>query len=87
MVMRTVQWLWSNEMLTEDNISDFSTKFQHLVHTEATHPSGKDFVSPKCIAGTPLYLEANRSGADSLKKTKVLLQRCGQSPAFVQLEE
>ena len=87
LVMRTVQWLWSNEMLTEDNISDFSTKFQHLVHTEATHPSGKDFVSPKCIAGTRLYLEANMSGADSLKKTKVLLQRCGQSPAFVQLEE
>ena len=87
MVLRTVQWLWSNEMLTEDNISDFSTKSQHLVHTKATHPSGKDFVSPKCIAGTRLYLEANRSAADSLKKTKVLLQRCGQSPAFVQLEE
>ena len=85
LVMRTVQWLWSNEMLTADNISDFSTKFQHLVHTKAIHPSGKKFVNPQCIAGTPLYLEANRSAADSLKKTKVLLQRCGQSPAFVQL--
>ena len=87
MVMRTVQWLWSNEMLREDNISDFSTKFQHLVHTKAIHPPGNNFVNPKCVAGTPLYLEANRSAADSLKKTKVLLQRCGQSPAFVQLAE
>ena len=87
LVMRTVQWLWSNEMLTEANISDFSTKFQHLVHTKAVHPPGNNFVNPKCIAGTPLYLEANRSAADSLKKTKVLLQRCGQSPAFVQLAE
>ena len=86
-VMRTVQWLWSNEMLTEDNISDFSTKFQHLVHTEATHPTGKKFYNPKCVTGTPLYLEAKMSAADSLKKTKVLLQRCGQSPAFVQLAE
>ena len=73
LVMRTVQWLWSNEMLTEDNISDFSTKFQHLVHTEAIHPTGKKFFSPKYVAGTPLYLEANRSAADSLKKTKALL--------------
>ena len=87
MVMRTVQWLWSNEMLTEDNISDFSTQLKHLVHTEAVHPPGNKFFSPKCIAGTPLYLEAKMSGADSLKKTKALLERCGQSPAFVQLAE
>ena len=87
LVMRTVQWLWSNEMLTEDNISDFSTKFQHLVHTEAIHPTGKKFYNPKCVTGTPLYLEAKMSAADSLKKTKVLLQRCGQSPAFVQLAQ
>ncbi len=87
LVMRTVQWLWSNEMLTKDNISDFSTKFQHLVHTEAVHPTGKKFYNPKCVTGTPLYLEAKMSAADSLKKTKVLLQRCGQSPAFVQLAE
>ena len=85
--MRTVQWLWSNEMLTEDNISDFSTKSRHLVHTKATHPSGKDFFSPKYVEGTPLYLEANMSGADSLKNTKALLEGCGQSPAFVQLAE
>ena len=85
--MRTVQWLWSNEMLTKDNISDFSTKFQHLVHTEAVHPTGEKLYNPKCVTGTPLYLEAKMSAADSLKKTKVLLQRCGQSPAFVQLAE
>ena len=87
LVMRTVQWLWSNEMLTEDNISDFSTKSRHLVHTKATHPSGKDFFSPKYVEGTPLFLEANMSGADSLKNTKALLEGCGQSPAFVQLAE
>ena len=87
LVMRTIQWLWSNEMLTEDNISDFSTKSRHLVHTEAIHPSGKKFFNSKCVEGTPLYLEANLSGADSLKKTKILLERCGQSPAFVQLAE
>ena len=56
LVLRTVQWLWSNEMLTEDNISDFSTKSRHLVHTKATHPSGKDFVNPKCIARGPVYI-------------------------------
>ena len=87
LVMRTVQWLWSNKMLTEANISDFSTKLKHLVHTEAVHPTGKKFYNSKCVTGTPLYLEAKMSSADSLKKTKALLERCGQSPAFVQLAE
>lgn len=87
LVIRTVQWLWSNGMLTEDNISDFSTDANHLVHTCAIHPSGRSFSNPKSVAGTRLILEANLTRVQSLSRTKKLLEGCGQSPAFVQLEQ
>lgn len=87
LVLSTVQWLWSNGLLTADNIESFSSESRHLVHTEAIHPSGKEFFNPKPIPGTCLFLEANMSGDTSLKKTRALLEGCGQSPAFVQLQQ
>ncbi|MCY3991258.1 MAG: type I restriction enzyme HsdR N-terminal domain-containing protein [Caldilineaceae bacterium] len=87
LALRTAQWLWSNRLLTEDDFSDFSSELRHLVHTETVHPCGNEFFNPKPVPGTCLFLEANMSGDRSLKKTKELLEGCGQSPAFVQLQQ
>ena len=87
LVLSTVQWLWSNRLLTADDTARFSSESRHLVHTKTVHPSGKEFFSPKQVPGTSLTLESNLSGSACLRKTKELLEGCGQSPAFVQLEQ
>ncbi len=85
LVLLTVGWLWSKGVLNVDSISTFSTSDRHLFHTDAVHPSGKPFFSPKPVAGTPLIVETNMSSSSSAKKTKALLSRCGQDLSRVHL--
>ena len=85
LVLLTVTWLWSKGLLTTGNLSEFSSKGRHLVHTDAIHPSGKQFFNPKSIAGTPLIVEANFSRLDCVKRTKALLSGCGQDLSLVHL--
>jgi len=84
-ILQTVEWLWSKDLLTTGNLSDFSSKDRHLVHTEAVHPSGKQFFNPKSIAGTPLIVEANLDRINSVKRTKSLFTGCGQDLSRVHL--
>ena len=86
LVLQTICWLWSKRILTLDNISDFSSQQRHLVHTRAIHPSGKRFHNPKSLAETPLFVEANLSGVQSIEKTKDLLKHFGQESAYVKLK-
>ncbi len=78
LVQQTIGWLWSKGVLTLDNVSDFSTKDSYWFHTEAIHPSGKPFFSPKPVVGTPLIFEANLSRFESTRRAKILMSRCRQ---------
>ena len=86
LVLKTVAWLWAQGILTTNNMSTFSSKSSHLVHTEAVHPSGKKFHNPKPVAETPLTVEANLSKTDSLKKMNALLKYFGQEPVYMRVE-
>jgi len=86
LVLQTISWLWSKKVLNTGNLTFFSSKNRHLVHTEAVHPSGKKFHNSKRVPGTPLYVEANLSGAQSIEKTVVLLEYFGQEPVYVLVE-
>ncbi len=86
LVLKTVAWLWAKGILTTNNMSAFSSKYSHVVHTEAVHPSGKKFHNPKTVAETPLTVEANLSKIDSLKKMNALLKHFGQEPVYVRVE-
>lgn len=86
LVLRTISWLWSKKVLNTGNLSVFSSKHRHLVHTKGVHPSGKKFHNSRRIEGTPLYVEANLSGAQSIEKTVNLLEYFGQEPVYVRVE-
>ena len=85
LVLQTVGWLWSKGILTTGNISDFPIKSRYLFHTEAVHMTGKPFFNPKPVAGTPLFVEANMSRVDSVKRTNALLGTYGQDLSRVHL--
>ncbi len=85
LVVHTIGWLWSKGAITTADTSDFSSKSRYLFHTKAVHPSGKPFVSPKSIAGTPLIVEANLDRFNSVKRTKSLFTGCGQDLSRVHL--
>ena len=72
-------------ILTTGNISDFPIKSRYLFHTEAVHMTGKPFFNPKPVAGTPLFVEANMSRVDSVKRTNALLGTYGQDLSRVHL--
>ncbi len=78
-------WLWSNGSLTMSNIP---VKYgrSHIVNTDGKQPSGKPFIRPRSIAGTPLVLEANLSGEAAVNRSKKLLEECGVNLAGVQLQ-
>ena len=86
LVVQTIGWLWSMKILTTGDILRFSTKKRYLFHTQAVHPSGKPFFSPKTVSKTPLIVEANLSKIDSLKKVKALLKHFSQDSVYVQIE-
>ena len=86
LVLGAIAWLWSRKILRTGDLSRFSTPHRHLVHTEAVHPSGKKFHSPKKVEGTPLYVEANLTGLQCVEKTNELLSHFGQDTVHVQVE-
>ena len=87
LVIQTISWLWSKKILTFGNLASFSSNRRHLVHTDAVHPSGRKFHNARKVEGTPLFVEANLSGTQSIEKTVALLGHFGQGPVYVQLED
>ena len=85
LVLQTVGWLWSKGVLTSSSIPGYSTTVRHWFHTEAVHPSGKPFFNPKPVAGTNLIVEANLSSLESARRSKVLMNHCGQDLSRVHL--
>lgn len=79
-------WLWAKELLRASNIPVKWTERTHIANTDGRQPSGKPFIRPQPIAGTPLLLEANLSSEEAVNRAKRLLQKCGVSLADVQLQ-
>ena len=86
LLLSTIEWLWSNRSLTTRNIPVKGAKGAHIVNTDGKQPSGKPFINPQPIAGTPLIVNANLSAAGTLTWTKRLLQECGVNVEDVQLQ-
>ena len=86
LLLSTIEWLWSNRSLTTRNIPVMGAKGAHIVNTDGKQPSGKPFINPQPIAGTPLIVNANLSAAGTLTWTKRLLQECGVNGEDVQLQ-
>ena len=79
-------WLWSQGLLTASNVPVKWSERTHIANTDGKQPSGKPFIRPQPIAGTPLILEANMSGEAAVNRAKKLLQEYGVSLAEVQLQ-
>ena len=86
LLLSTIEWLWSSGSLTMSNIPVKGAKGAHIVNTDGKQPSGKAFINPQPIAGTPLIVNANLSAAGTLTWTKRLLQTCGVSLEEVRLQ-
>ena len=87
LVVETVKWLWSNELLTESNVpvrySPNGKRFS--VNVEPVHGTGAKFFSPVRVSGTPLFIEG-QGGVELPGRTKTLLEHCGIDPATVHLQ-
>ncbi len=79
-------WLWAKGLLTASNIPVKWTERTHIANTDGRQPSGKPFIRPQPIDGTPLKLEANLSSEEAVNRAKRLLQERGVSLAEVQLQ-
>lgn len=86
LLLSTIEWLWSNGSLTMNNIPVKGAKGAHIVNTDGKQPSGKPFINPQPIAGTPLVVNAYFSAARALDWSKRLLQERGVSLEEVQLQ-
>ena len=86
LVKQATAWLWSMRMLSPGNVPVASSKKRFVVHTEATHPSGKRFTGIEHVSGTPLIVEKNGSRREAVRNTRILLEHCGQDPALVLLQ-
>lgn len=81
----TVEWLVSNQSLSEGMMPIEATAKRFLVNVKPEDSRGVHFHSPKQIEGTNLFLETGWNLADTLKRTIEIMKRCGRSPAQVAL--
>ena len=82
-----VDKLYAQRLLTPKDIPLGWSRQTYRVHTKPVHPTGKPFVSPKTIKGTPLFVEVHLSALDVRRQTRRLLKHYGLDPADVQLRE
>ena len=77
------EWLVSTGRLTQPNLPIPSISKGYIVNTEATHPSGNAFQSPKSIEGTSWKLESHGNASACRQKAMLVLKHCNVDPATV----
>ena len=82
-----VEKLYTQKLLTARDVPLGWGRQTYRVHTKPVHPTGKPFVSPKTITGTPLFVEVHLSAPDVRRQTRRLLKHYGLDPANVHLRE
>ena len=85
----TVEKLYSERLLTIDDVPIPSGKKTYIVNTEPVHPTGKHFGNHRNLSGTPLFVNVHLNAGQIRQNTKKLLQQYGRNPAdvFLQVEE
>ncbi len=78
-------WLWSQGLLTESKVPVRYSSKSYIVSLDGKQPSGRPFIRPQPIAGTPLILNANLNSVGAFLWTKRLLQECSVRLADVHL--
>ena len=86
---QTVEKLYSERLLTIDDVPIQSSKRGYLVNTKPVHPTGNQFASHRSLSGTPLFVNVDLTAGQIRNNTKKLLQQFGRNPAdvFFQVEE
>ena len=85
LVESTAAWLWSEELLTLENVPVQSSSERYIVnlkplHPEKpSHPEGNKFKNSRPIDGTPLWTEGNIGCTAAASKAKKLLEHCDVS--------
>ena len=87
LVVETIKWLWSEHLLTQDNlpVPRGPNSKQYIVNIEPVHGTGTNFHHSVSIAGTPLFFDGN-VGVSAPDRVRTLLQRCNVDPATVHLQ-
>ena len=80
-----VKRLHSEGRLTVEDVPIGWTSNVYSVHTEAVHPSGKEFGYPKWVEETPFVVNVQLNAGQVRTNTKKLLERCGRDPTEVHL--
>ena len=75
-LVQTVNWLVTHNLLTLENVPVSSGKVRHIVHSQPLHPTGNDFVAPREIQG--LWVESHQNADATLQYAKTLMERCNQ---------
>ncbi len=80
-------WLSRTGRLTRDMcpVRREKSRYRHIVHTEARHSNGNEFVAPRQLPNG-IFLEADYNANDSTGNARFLLTRCNQAPAEVLLK-
>ncbi len=84
-LLEVAAWLSRTGRLTRDMCPLRLGKIRYIVHTEARHSNGKEFVVLRQLPNG-MFLEANYSANDSAENARFLLTRCNQAPAEVLLK-
>ncbi len=82
----TVEWLYSKQLLTPNDVPINSSNRRYLVNTRTVHPDGSQFRTHRTINGTSLVVQVHGSASAMRQNTKKLLEHCGVSPNSVQLQ-
>ena len=82
----TVGWLVSKELLSHHNVPVQFNPRTYLVNTTPVHPTGNSFVNYQNIPGTSLVVNTNLNAAQVRSNTRKLLEHCGINPENVQLQ-
>ena len=85
----TIEKLYSERLLTIDDVPLQSSKRGYLVNTKPVHPTGNQFASHRSISGTPLVVNVDLTAEQIRNNTKKLLQKYGKNSAevFLQVEQ
>ena len=79
LVENIIEWLWSNDLLAQDDVPIPSGKRRNIVNSEPRHPEGNEFNQPANIEGTPLWIDRNINGQVAVANSRTLLERFGVS--------
>ena len=84
-LLEVAVWLSRTGKLTRAMCPLGRRRTQYLVHTEARHPSGKEFYTPRQLPNGML-LEVGASANDLAESARFVLTQCSQAPADVLLK-